>query len=73
MAVDDRVVQQRIRSKVFPDVGVSTSDVDVEVKSGFVLLKGAIESIDLAGRLVTRVRRTPGVREVSARLIVLGK
>jgi osmotically-inducible protein OsmY len=69
---DDRTVEQRIRSDAFRDVGVSTRDVDVEVENGLAKLRGSIDSISLADDLVSRVRKIPGVREVSAELQVAG-
>jgi osmotically-inducible protein OsmY len=49
---------------------VSTRDVDVEVEDGLARLRGSIDSISLAEELVTRVRKVPGVRDVSAELQV---
>lgn len=70
VAMDDQTVTHRIRSDAFRDVGVSTRDVDVEVEDGLARLRGSIDSISLAEELVTRVRRVPGVRDVSAELKV---
>jgi hypothetical protein len=70
VAMDDQTVTQRIRSDAFRDVGVSTRDVDVEVEDGLARLRGSIDSISLAEELVTRVRKVPGVRDVSAELQV---
>jgi BON domain len=70
VAVDDGTVAQRVRSDAFRDVGVSAREVDVEVEQGFVRLRGTILSTSLSEKLVERVRRTPGVREVSAELRV---
>lgn len=70
VAGDDRTVEQRIRSDAFRDVGVSTRDIDVEVENGLARLSGSIDSISLADELVARVRKVPGVRQVSAELQV---
>jgi BON domain len=70
---DDETVTQRIRSDAFRDVGVSTRDVDVHVENGFVTLRGSVDDIDLADRLVTRVRKVAGVDDVSAELRVAEK
>lgn len=70
VAVGEETVTQRIRSDAFRDVGVSTRDVDVQVEDGFARLRGSVDSIDLADRLVARVRKVPGVNEVSAELKV---
>jgi hypothetical protein len=70
---DDETVTQRIRSDAFRDVGVSTRDVDVHVENGFVTLRGSVDDIDLADRLVARVKKVAGVDDVSAELKVAGK
>ena len=70
VAVDDETVAQRIRSDALRDVGLSTKDVDVRVEDGFATLRGSVNSIDDVDRLVTRVRKVSGVREVSAALRV---
>ncbi len=70
VAVDDATVAQRIRSDALRDVGVSTSDVDVLVEDGFARLRGSVPSIDLADKLVARVRKVAGVNDVSAELEV---
>jgi hypothetical protein len=70
VSVDDETVAQRIRSDALRDVGLSTKDVDVSVEDGFARLRGSVSSIDLADRLVSRVRRVAGVNDVSAELRV---
>jgi hypothetical protein len=70
VSVDDETVAQRIRSDALRDVGVSTKEVDVSVKDGFARLRGSVASIDLADRLVARVRKVAGVNDVSAELRV---
>lgn len=72
-AVDDGTVVQRIRSEALRDVGVSTSDVDVAVRAGVAVLRGAVASRSLADDLVDRVRRVPGVRQVEDALAVAGQ
>jgi hypothetical protein len=67
---DDATVAQRIRSDALRDVGVSTRDVDVTVEGGFARLRGSVPSVDLADRLVRRVRKIAGVQDVSAELRV---
>jgi osmotically-inducible protein OsmY len=51
---------------------VSTRDVDVEVHDGLVTLRGSIASRTLSNELVERVRKVPGVQNVSAELRVGG-
>jgi hypothetical protein len=68
--VDDDTVAQRIRSDALRDVEVSTKEIDVRVEDGFATLRGEIDTIDHADRLVRRVRKVPGVRDVSAELRV---
>jgi osmotically-inducible protein OsmY len=70
VSVDDETVAQRIRSDALRDVGLSTKDVDVRVEDGFARLRGSVASIDLADRLVARVRKVAGVDDVSAELRV---
>jgi osmotically-inducible protein OsmY len=70
VSVDDETVAQRIRSDALRDVGLSTKDVDVSVEDGFARLRGSVASIDLADRLVARVRKVAGVSDVSAELRV---
>jgi hypothetical protein len=71
-AVDDGTVVQRIRSEALRDVGVSTTDVDVEVRDGVAVLRGAVATRSLADDLVARVRSVPGVRDVENTLDVVG-
>jgi osmotically-inducible protein OsmY len=70
VSVDDETVAQRIRSDALREVGLSTKDVDVSVEDGFARLRGSVPSIDLADRLVSRVRKVAGVSDVSAELRV---
>ncbi|HEU0248291.1 MAG TPA: BON domain-containing protein [Gaiellaceae bacterium] len=70
VAVDDRTVEQRIRSAALRDVGLSASEVEVEVESGVVTLRGSVGSPTLADDLVTRVEKVPGVRHVAAMIRV---
>lgn len=69
---DDGTVVQRIRSEALRDVGVSTSDVDVEVRDGVAVLRGSVPTRSLADDLVARVRGVPGVRGVESALDVVG-
>jgi osmotically-inducible protein OsmY len=70
VAVDDETVAQRIRSDALRDLGFSTKDIDVRVEDGFARLRGSVNTIDDADRLVSRVRKVPGVRDVSAEVRV---
>jgi osmotically-inducible protein OsmY len=70
VSVDDETVAQRIRSDALRDVGLSTKDVDVSVEDGLARLRGSVASVDLADRLVARVRKIAGVNDVSAELRV---
>jgi hypothetical protein len=70
VATDDRTVEQRIRSDAFRDAGITTSDVEVAVENGIAKLTGSIDNTSLADDLIARVRKVPGVREVSAELQV---
>jgi hypothetical protein len=70
VAVDDATVAQRIRSDALRDLGLSTKDVDVRVEEGFATLRGSVATIDEADRLVSRVRKVPGVKDVSAEVRV---
>jgi hypothetical protein len=70
VVTDDATVVQRIRSDALRDLGLRTKDVDVRVEHGVATLRGAVASVDEAGRLVARVRDVPGVRDVSAELRV---
>ena len=72
VAVDDQAVVQRVRSDALRDVGVSPREVAVEVQDGFVRLSGSIASPTLSTDLVERVRKVPGVGNVSAELRVVG-
>jgi BON domain len=64
-AGDDATVAQRIRSDALRDVGLSTRDVEVEVEDGTATLRGSVGSPSLADDLVARVRKVPGVRDVT--------
>jgi hypothetical protein len=70
VAADDETVAQRIRSDALRDLELSTKDIDVRVDDGFAVLRGSVASIDEADRLVRRVRKVPGVRDVSAEVRV---
>jgi BON domain len=70
VAVDDETVAQRIRSDALRDLRLSTKDIDVRVEDGFATLRGSIATIDDADRLVSRVRKVPGVKDVSAEVRV---
>jgi osmotically-inducible protein OsmY len=70
VALDDRTVEQRIRSSALRDVGLTTSEVDVEVERGVATLRGSVGSPALADDLVTRVEKVPGVRDVAAMIRV---
>jgi osmotically-inducible protein OsmY len=72
VAVDDQAVVQRVRSDALRDVGVSPREVAVEVQDGYVRLSGSIASRTLSTDLVERVRKVPGVRNVSAELRIVG-
>src|ERR687892_857707 len=70
VAADDETVAQRIRSDALRDIGLSTKDIDVRVEDGFATLRGSVATIDDADRLVSRVRKVPGVKDVSAEVRV---
>ena len=70
VAVDDETVAQRIRSDALRDLRLSTKDIDVRVEDGFARLRGSVGTIDDADRLVARVRKVPGVKDVSAEVHV---
>jgi uncharacterized protein (DUF885 family) len=70
VAVDDETVAQRIRSDALRDLELSTSEIDVRVEDGFATLRGSVATIDDADRLVSRVQKVPGVRDVSAEVRV---
>lgn len=70
VALDDRTVEQRIRSAALRDVGLSTSEVEVQVSSGVATLRGSVGSRSLADDLVTRVEKVPGVQDVAAMIRV---
>jgi hypothetical protein len=69
-ARDDATVAQRIRSDALRGARVSTRDVQVAVEDGVATLHGAVGSSSIADDLVSRVRKVPGVRDVSALLRV---
>lgn len=70
VAADDKTVAQRIRSDALRDLELSTKDIDVRVEDGFATLRGSVASIDEADRLVARVRKVRGVKDVSAEVRV---
>jgi osmotically-inducible protein OsmY len=69
-ALDDRTVEQRIRSDVLRSVGLGRKDVDVRVEQGVVTLRGQVAGRTLADDLIGRVQSVPGVVEVAAMLRV---
>jgi osmotically-inducible protein OsmY len=73
VSVDDRTVEQRIRSDALRDVGLSTSEIDVEVERGVATLRGSVASRSLADDLVVRVAKVPGVRDVAAMIHVTAR
>lgn len=70
VATDDRTIEQRIRSGVLRDVGVTKRDVDVRVEQGVVTLHGDVDGTTVADDLISRVRKVPGVSDVAAMLHV---
>jgi len=68
--VDDATVVQRIRSEALRDVGISTSEVDVDVTEGVATLRGSVPTRSLAEDLVDRIGKVPGVRHVEDRTTV---
>lgn len=70
VALDDRTVEQRIRSSALRDVGVTTSEVDVEVERGVATLRGSVSGRARVDDLVTRVEKVPGVQDVAAMIRV---
>lgn len=69
-SLDDRTVEQRIRSDVLRDVGLGRQHVDVRVEQGIVTLRGHVVGRSLADDLIGRVRSVPGVVDVAAMLRV---
>ncbi len=69
-ALDDRTVEQRIRSDVLRSVGLGRQDVDVRVEQGVVTLRGEVAGRSLADDLIVRVQSVPGVVDVAAMLRV---
>ena len=69
-ALDDRTVEQRIRSDVLREVGLGRHDVDVRVEQGVVTLRGQVDGSNLADDLIARVQSVPGVVDVAAMLRV---
>lgn len=69
-STDDATVLQRIRSDALRDVGLSTSDVDVQVVNGIATLRGSVPNAKLAEDLLVRVREVPGVEDVAAMIHV---
>lgn len=70
VALDDRTVEQRVRSDALRDVGVSVKEVEVGVENGVVVLQGTVGRASLAESLIARVRKVPGVVDVAAMLRV---
>jgi osmotically-inducible protein OsmY len=68
--IDDRTVEQRIRSDAFREAGVTAKDVDVSVEHGVATLRGAVSEPSTADAVIARVRRVPGVVDVAAMLRV---
>ena len=67
---DDQKLVQRIRSEALRDVGVPAKDVHVEVDDGVAVVRGSVDSRELADGLVARVAKVPGVRDVAAMIKV---
>jgi hypothetical protein len=68
---DDAIVEQRIRSEAFRDVGVPVVDIEIEVDDGIVTLTGEVAGDKPAADLVARVSKIPGVEDVAAVLHVI--
>ncbi len=69
----DAVVEQRILSDAFRDVGVSTKDVEIGVEDGVVTLTGEVVGDKTASDLVARIGKVPGVENVAAMLHVVAE
>ena len=70
VALDDRTVEQRIRSDAFREAGVTGKDVDVHVEHGVATLRGSVAEGSTADEVIARVRKVPGVVDVAAMLRV---
>jgi len=70
LALDDRTVEQRIRSDAFREAGVTGKDVDVRVEQGVATLRGSVAEPSTADDVIARVGKVPGVVDVAAMLRV---
>jgi osmotically-inducible protein OsmY len=70
VATDDATVLQRIRSDALRDVGLSTKEIDVDVRDGVATVEGTVDSTALGDDLVARVRAVPGVKDVDSKISV---
>jgi osmotically-inducible protein OsmY len=70
VSTDDAVVEQRIRSEAFRDVGIATGAVELDVEDGVASLTGSVPDDRTASQLVSRVSKVAGVEEVAAMLHV---
>lgn len=68
---DDAIVEQRIRSEAFRDIGVPANDIEIGVDDGVVTVTGEVASDKHASDLVARVSKIPGVEDVAAMLHVV--
>lgn len=62
--IDDTVVTTKVKTALFNDKNIKSSEISVETFKGRVQLSGFVSSAESAKRAVEVARRVPGVRVV---------
>jgi osmotically-inducible protein OsmY len=63
--VDSVTLTQRVESEVFRDPAIPKGRINVNAENGVIELRGQLDSAEQIERVVARVRRVPGVRDVA--------
>ena len=69
---DDRTLLQKVRSEAVGPSDVSTSDIEIDVENGEVILRGASPDSIKEKDLVRRIQNVTGVRRVRNELTPTG-
>jgi len=69
---DDRMLLQKVRSEAVGPAGLSTSDIEIDVENGEVILRGASQDAAREMDLVRRIQDVTGVQRVRNELTSTG-
>ncbi len=69
---DDQMLLQKVRSEAVGPAGLSTSDIEIDVENGEVILRGASQDAAREMDLVRRIQDVTGVQRVRNELTSTG-